>query len=56
MIKYRYYAYNLLAELNQPGEYYLNRSTGMLYFYPPAQDSNTDTYHFLKYKFIFFFF
>ncbi len=30
-----YYAYNLLEELDQPGEWYLNRQTGLLYFWPP---------------------
>jgi len=32
----RYYAENLLCELNRPGEYYLDRSTGLLYFWPPT--------------------
>ncbi|MCA9231258.1 MAG: right-handed parallel beta-helix repeat-containing protein [Planctomycetales bacterium] len=32
----RYYALNLLAELDQPGEWYLDRQSGMLYFWPPA--------------------
>ena len=32
----RYYAYNLLEELDSPGEYYIDRSSGMLYFYPPG--------------------
>jgi hypothetical protein len=31
-----YYAFNLLEELDQPGEWYLNRSTGILYLYPPT--------------------
>jgi hypothetical protein len=31
-----YYAYNLLAEIDQPGEYYLDRKSGILYFWPPA--------------------
>jgi hypothetical protein len=30
-----YYACNLLEELDRPGEWYLNRQTGMLYFWPP---------------------
>lgn len=32
----RYYAFNLLAELDAPGEYYIDRKSGQLYFYPPA--------------------
>ncbi len=32
----RYYAYNLLCELDQPGEWYLDRLTGTLYFWPPS--------------------
>lgn len=30
-----YYALNLLEELDMPGEYYLNRKTGTLFFWPP---------------------
>ena len=29
-----YYAFNLLEEIDQPGEWYLNRSSGVLYWYP----------------------
>ncbi len=36
----RYYALNLLSELDSPGEWYLNRESKFLYFYPP--DSNSD--------------
>jgi len=32
----RYYALNLLPELDRPGEYYIERSTGILYFWPPS--------------------
>jgi hypothetical protein len=31
-----YYAYNLLSELDRPGEWYLDRDRGILYFWPPA--------------------
>jgi hypothetical protein len=31
-----FYALNVLAELDAPGEWYLDRETGVLYFYPPA--------------------
>ncbi len=32
----RYYYLNLLEELDQPGEWYLDRDTGKLYLWPPA--------------------
>jgi hypothetical protein len=32
----RYYAYNILEELDAPGEYYADAESGMLYFWPPA--------------------
>lgn len=31
-----YYAFNLLEEIDMPGEWYLDRGTGILYLYPPA--------------------
>jgi hypothetical protein len=31
-----YYAVNLLAELDTPGEWYVDRQTGFLYFWPPS--------------------
>lgn len=30
-----FYAFNILAEIDEPGEWYLDRETGLLYFYPP---------------------
>lgn len=35
----RFYVYNLLEELDVPGEWYLERETGMLYLYPPSESS-----------------
>jgi len=35
MVGNRFYVYNLLEELDAPGEWYLDRNDGMLYFYPP---------------------
>jgi len=32
----RYYALNILAELDRPGEWYLDRQKGILYFLPPT--------------------
>ncbi|MBE0536588.1 MAG: right-handed parallel beta-helix repeat-containing protein, partial [Phycisphaerae bacterium] len=32
----RFYVLNLLEELDAPGEWYLDRGTGVLYFWPPA--------------------
>jgi tetratricopeptide (TPR) repeat protein len=32
-----YYVFNLLEEIDAPGEWYLNRKTGTLYFYPPER-------------------
>ena len=30
-----FYGLNILAELDKPGEWYLDRETGILYFWPP---------------------
>ena len=31
-----YFAYNLLSEIDRPGEWYLDRENGKLYFWPPS--------------------
>lgn len=38
----RYYAYNLLEEIDTPGEWYLDRENGILYFYPPGDLDGAD--------------
>ena len=38
----RYYALNVLAELDQPGEWYLDREQGMLYFLPPVRNAKVE--------------
>lgn len=35
-----YYVYNMLEELDHPGEYYIDRNSGILYFYPPAANGS----------------
>lgn len=37
----RYYALNLLEELDSPGEFFIDRATELLYFWPPAPLANT---------------
>ncbi|HPO13792.1 MAG TPA: right-handed parallel beta-helix repeat-containing protein [Candidatus Hydrogenedentes bacterium] len=37
-----YYAFNLLCELDAPGEWHLDRETGVLYFWPPSPIENGD--------------
>jgi hypothetical protein len=36
--KRRYYVFNLLEELDSPGEWYIDRESNILYFYPPSGD------------------
>ncbi len=40
----RFYALNILEELDQPGEWYLDRKSGILYFWPPAPISAGGVY------------
>ncbi len=37
-----FYALNILAELDQPGEWYVDREAGILYFWPPNRIGNGD--------------
>ena len=39
---FRYYGVNLLCELDSPGEYYIDRDKGILYWYPPEEYSAGD--------------
>ncbi|MBQ2820005.1 MAG: right-handed parallel beta-helix repeat-containing protein [Thermoguttaceae bacterium] len=32
-----FYGFNLLCEIDMPGEYYVDRESGILYFYPPKE-------------------
>ena len=38
----RYYLYNLLDEIDAPGEWYIDRNDGMLYIYPPCDLKSAD--------------
>ncbi|ACB76194.1 right-handed parallel beta-helix repeat-containing protein [Opitutus terrae] len=38
----RFYFLNVLEEIDQPGEWYLDRGAGRLYFYPPATPGPDD--------------
>ena len=38
-----YYIYNALSELDQPGEWFLDRDSGTLYFWPPKPIDSAET-------------
>ncbi|MDO4586218.1 MAG: right-handed parallel beta-helix repeat-containing protein [Planctomycetia bacterium] len=38
-----FYAFNLLSEIDEPGEFYIDRNNGILYFYPPQQNKSNDS-------------
>ena len=40
----RWFALNLLEELDSPGEYYIDRKAGVVYFWPPAPMTTGKTY------------
>lgn len=40
----RYYVQNLLEELDAPGEWFLDRSVGVLYFWPPDDNPHPEVY------------
>lgn len=47
----RLYFYNLFEEIDQPGEWYLDRETGLLYLYPPK---NAESVSFVADEYPFF--
>jgi hypothetical protein len=38
----RYYFVNILEEIDEPGEWYLDDASGLLYFWPPSKIGKTD--------------
>ncbi|MCD6597161.1 MAG: right-handed parallel beta-helix repeat-containing protein, partial [Bacteroidales bacterium] len=40
----RFYAFNILEELDAPGEWYLDRETGVLYFWPPSDPEEAEIF------------
>ncbi len=44
----RWYAFNLLEEIDRPGEYFIDRENGILYFYPPEGKLNSIELSFLE--------
>jgi hypothetical protein len=39
-----FYGFNLLSEIDEPGEYYIDRQEGIIYFYPPADITKGTAY------------
>ena len=39
-----FYGFNLLSEIDEPGEYYVDREKGIIYFYPPSDIGSAKTY------------
>lgn len=39
-----FYGFNLLSEIDEPGEYYIDREQGLLYFYPPSDINQGQAY------------
>lgn len=39
-----FYGFNLLSEIDEPGEYYVDREKGILYFYPPSDIKKGNAY------------
>lgn len=46
----RFYFFNLLEELDQPGEWYLDRESGVLYLYPPKEVKNDSVIDFITFS------
>lgn len=39
-----FYGFNLLSEIDEPGEYFIDREAGVLYFYPPSDIKEGQAY------------
>ena len=39
-----FYGFNLLSEIDEPGEYYIDRSSPVIYFYPPSSVDSGKAY------------
>jgi hypothetical protein len=39
-----FYGFNLLSEIDEPGEYYIDREKGLLYFFPPSDINKGKTF------------